>query len=169
MRFIAFVPLLVLAACSEGAAPPKQEAKAPKAEQLDAGQWEMTTEVTNVSQRDKGTPAIDTPKGSKATVASCVGESDAKKPQPALFASAGSECEYRDFYMQSGRLNATLSCSRAGLSGTIATNINGSFTADSFEGTATTETSLSGDGDVRIDSRLAGRRTGDCTAAPAKG
>jgi hypothetical protein len=166
VRFTAFVPLLVLAACSEGAAPPKQEAKAPKAEQFAAGQWEMTTEVTNVIQRDKGTPAIDTPKGSKATVMSCVAEADVKKPQPALFASAGSDCDYRDVYMQSGRLNATLSCSRAGLSGTIATNVNGSFTADTFEGTATSETSLSGDGDVRIDSKLTGRRIGDCTAAP---
>jgi hypothetical protein len=169
MRFIALVPLLVLAACSEGAAPTKQDAEAPPAEQLSAGQWEMTTEVTRLTPRDKGAPAIKTPEGSRSTTSSCVAEADVKKPQPALFAPEGSECSYRDIYMSGGRLNATLACSRAGLGGTIATNVNGSFTATTFEGDATSETSLSGDGDVRIDAKLTGRRTGDCTAAPAKG
>ena len=169
MRFIALAPLFVLAACSEGAAPAKQDAEAPAAEQLSAGQWEMTTEVTKLTQRDKGAPAIKTPEGSKSTSSSCVAEADVKKPQPDLFASEGSECSYRDMYMSGGRLNATLACSRAGLGGTIATNVNGSFTATTFEGNSTTETSLSGEGDVRIDARLTGRRTGDCTAAPAKG
>ena len=169
MRFIALAPLLVLAACSEGAAPTKQEAEAPAAEQLSAGQWEMTTEITKLTQRDKGAPAIDTPEGSRSTTSSCVAEADVKKPQPALFAGEGSECSYRDIYMRDGRLNATLACSRADLRGTIATNVNGSFTATTFEGTTSTETSLSGDGDVRIDAKLTGRRTGDCTAAPIKG
>lgn len=169
MRVIALIPLLVLAACSEGAAPPKQDAEATRAEQLTAGQWEMTTEVTKLTQRDKGAPAMNMPEGSRSTTSSCVAEADAKKPQPALFAAEGSECSYRDFYMNGGRLNATLACSRPGLSGTINTVVNGSFTATTLEGTATTETLLSGEGDVRIDSKLTGRRTGDCTAAPAKG
>ena len=169
MRFVAVAPLLVLAACSEGTAPTKQDAESPRAEQLSAGQWEMTTEVTKLTQRDKGAPAIKTPAGSRTTVSSCVAEADVKKPQPALFASEGSECSYRDFYMSGGRFNATLACSRSGLGGTLATIVNGSFTATTFEGDATTETSFSGEGDVRVDAKLTGRRTGDCSAAPAKG
>jgi hypothetical protein len=169
MRFMALAPLLVIAACSDGAAPTKQDSDAPAAEQLSAGQWEMTSEVTKLTQRDKGTPAIKAPQGSKSTSSSCVAEADVKKPQPALFAPEGSECSYRDLYMSGGRLNATLACSRAGLGGTINTNVNGSFTATTFEGNATSETSLSGDGDVRIDAKLTGRRTGECSAAPAKG
>ena len=169
MRFTALAPFLILAACSEGAAPTKQEAEAPPAEQLSAGQWEMTIEVTKLTQRDKGAPAIKTPEGSRETVSSCVVETDVKKPQPALFVPEGSECSYRDIYMSGGRLNATLACSRADLGGTMATNVNGSFTATTFEGNTTTETSLPGDGDVRVDAKLTGRRTGDCSAAPAKG
>ena len=168
MRFTTLVPLLVLAACSEGAAPTKQEGEAPAAQQLSAGQWEMTTEITKLTQRDKGAPAITTPEGSRSTTSSCVAAADVKNPPPALFAPEGTECSYRDIYMSGGRLNATLGCTRAGLGGTIATNVNGSFTATTFEGNATTETSLSGEGDVRIDAKLTGRRTGDCTAAPAK-
>ncbi len=169
MHFIALAPLLVLAACSEGAAPTKQDAEAPRAEQLSAGQWEMTTEITKLAQRDKGTPAVKTPEGSRWTTSSCVAQADVKKPQPALFAPEGWDCSYRDIYMQGGRLNATLGCSIAGLGGTVATNVNGSFTATTFEGNSTSETSLSGEGDVRIDSKMTGRRTGDCTAAPANG
>jgi hypothetical protein len=48
--------------------------------------------------------------------------------------------------------------------------VTGSFTETTLEGTASTETRLSGEGDVRIDTKLNGRRTGDCTApATTKG
>ena len=165
MRFIALTPLLILAACSEGEAPQKAETEAPAATQLGAGQWEMTSEVTDVTQRDNSPPAIKSPEGSKTTTSTCVAEADAKKPQPALLAPEGFDCTYRDIYMGSGRINATFACKSAGLSGNIATVVNGSYTADTFEGTSVTETQLSGAGDVRIQSKLTGRRTGACTAA----
>lgn len=164
MRFLALTPLLVLVACSEGAEQPKQE-EAPAATQLTAGQWEVTSEVQSLQKRDQGTPAIKAEEGSKTTSSSCVAEADVKKPQPALFVGEEGTCTYRDFYMSSGRLNATMQCKRPGLSGNIAVLVDGTFKADSFEATTTTETQLSGDGDVSIRSKLTGRRTGDCTAA----
>ncbi len=167
MRLLVLTPFLALAACSGGSEPPQTETEAPAAEQMSAGQWEMTTEVTQVVKRDKGAPAIDMPQGSKSSRSVCVAEADAKQPPPALFMPEGFDCKYRDSYVSGGRLNGTLACTRSGLGGTVATNVNGSFTADTFEGTATTETSLAGEGDARIDTKLTGRRTGDCTPAPA--
>ena len=164
MRFFALMPLLVLAACSEGEAPKKAESEAPAA-QLTAGQWEMTTEVTKVTKRDQGEPALKMPEGSKTTTSVCIAEADVKKPQPALFAPEGSECTYRDVYMSSGRMNVTLACSRPGLSGNIATSVNGSYKADSIDATAITETSLLTEGDAKIEAKLTGKRTGACTAA----
>ena len=163
MRLIALTPLLILAACSEGSEPKKADATA-AAKQLSAGQWEMTSEVTNVTQRDEGTPAIKVTQGDKTTSSVCIAEADAKKPQAALFASEGSECTHRDMYMSNGRINATLACKRPGLSGEIATLVNGNYTADTIEGTAVTETSLVGEGDVKIESKLTGKRVGDCAA-----
>ncbi len=164
MRLIALTPLLALAACSEGGEPTNKEAQAPAAKQLAAGQWEMTTEVVRVTQRDNAPPAIKSPEGSRTSTSLCVAEADAKKPQPALFAAEGSTCTYRDIYMSGGRINATLACERPGLNGSIATIVNGSYTADAIEATAVTETSLIGEGDARIEAKLTGKRGGPCQA-----
>jgi hypothetical protein len=172
MRLIALLPLLAIAACSGSSEPAKQEgeAEAAPAATIAAGQWETSTEVTSLVQRDKGAPAIKMEKGSKTSRSVCVAEADGKQPPPALLVPEGLDCKYRDAYVSGGRLNATLACTRPGLSGDISTIVNGSFTATTLEGTATIETRLSGEGDARIDTRLTGRRTGDCTApATTKG
>jgi hypothetical protein len=167
MRLFILTPFLVLAACSEGEQQPKKDAEAPK--QLSAGQWEMTSEVTKVTQRDQGKPTLPAAEGTKTTTSSCLAEADLKRPQPAFFVGEDMNCTSRDVYMSRGRANVTLACKREGLPGDIATVVNGTFTADSFEGTTTTETSLLGDGDVKIEAKLTGKRTGDCPAAPADG
>ncbi len=164
MRLIALTPLLALAACSEGE-PTNKKAEAPAAKQLAAGQWQMTTDVVKVTQRDNAPPAIKSPEGSRTSTSICVAEAEAKKPQPALFAAEGSTCTYRDIYMTGGRINATLACERPGLSGSIATIVNGSYTGDTIEATAVTETSLIGEGDARIEAKLTGKRVGPCQAA----
>jgi len=169
MRLAALTLILWLAACSGETEPAEQKSEAAAAEQFSAGQWEMATEVTKVMQRDQGPPAIDMAQGSKSSRSVCLTEAEAKKPQPALFVPEGFDCTYRDSYVRGGRVNATLACTRPGLSGNIATNINGSFTAEGFAGTSTTETSLAGQGDVRLDTKLSGRRIGACSAAPSKG
>lgn len=166
MRLLTMPLLLALAACSGETQPAENQTEAAAAEQLSPGQWEMVTLVTKVTKRDEGPPAIAMAEGSKSTRSVCIGEAEAQQPPPALFMPEGFDCKYRDAYVRGGRLNATLACTRTGLSGDIATNVNGSFTAETFEGNATTETSLSGLGDLRMDTELTGRRTGPCTAAP---
>ena len=167
MRLFILTPLLMLAACSEGEQPKKEAESAPK--QLTAGQWEMTSEVTSVTQRDKGKPALDATEGAKTTTSSCLAEADLKKPQPAFFVGEEMDCTSSDAYMSRGRANVTLACKKAGLPGDIAAIIHGTYTADSFEGTKAIETSLLGEGDMKIDAKLTGKRTGECTAAPAEG
>jgi hypothetical protein len=167
MRAIMLLPLLLVAGCSEESPPAEQQEQA-AAEHIRGGQWEMTTEVTKVVARDKGKPAVNMPQGARTTSRSCVAEADAKKPPAALFAPEGFKCDYRDAYMRNGRINSTLACTRAGLGGDIAMVVNGSYTADTIEGTSTIETRLVGEGDQKIDTKIAGRRTGHCSVAPAK-
>jgi hypothetical protein len=167
MRLFILTPLLVLAACSEGEQPAKSEAKEPAPKHFTAGQWEMTSEVTKVTQRDKGTPALPGAEGSKTTTSSCVAEPDVKRPQPALFVGDALDCTNRDVYLSRGRVNATLTCKKPGTPGEVATIVNGTYTADSFEGTSVIETSFVGEGDVKMETKLTGRRTGECTAAAA--
>lgn len=170
MRALAFVPLLLAAACSGEAEAPKQQEPA-AASQLDAGQWELTSEVTQFAKADAGAPKIDTPVGTKETRNICITEADAKKPQPGMFGGGKDECTYGDFYMSGGRLSASVNCNRPGLSGNVATRADVDFKAASLEGTLNTTTYLNTDGDVRITRKLTGRRSGACEAggAPATG
>ncbi len=164
------LPLLLLAACSDGgdgaAADSKAKAEAAKNLKLAAGQWETVAEVTKLNKQDEGAPAINTPEGTKTNSALCVAEADAKKPPPALLAGEGYECEYSNFYMSSGTLNAQLNCRREGLKGDVRMTVDGTYTADTIEANHSISTFLSGTGDVNIQSKLTGRRTGP-TCAPA--
>jgi hypothetical protein len=71
-------------------------------------------------------------------------------------------------YLSGGNLNASFACTRKGVSGRVGLTVNGSFTADSIEAEQSLSTSLPGEGDVDIVAKLTARRTGDCTAEPAK-
>ena len=161
---MALLPVLVVAACSEGDAGASKEAAAPADKTMRAGQWETTTEVTRLTKLDEGAPAIDTPAGTKASFTSCIAEADRKKPAPDLFAGEKAECEYKDFYMARGRMNATMSCQLPGV-GEVLSSVEGSNDPASFEGTISSTSRLAGSGDVRIDAKISGRRIGDCPAA----
>jgi hypothetical protein len=164
------LPLLILAACSEGGdggQSAKAKAEAARNLKLAAGQWEITAEVIKLTKQDNGQPALKTPEGSKTTASHCVAEADGKKPQPALFAGRGYSCQYGNFYMSSGTLNAQLNCRREGLAGEVRMTVDGSYTADTIEANQSISTFLSGNGDVNIQSKLTGRRTAPACAPGA--
>lgn len=171
MRALVMLPLLILAACSEGGdggQSAKAKAEAAKTLKLAAGQWETTAEVIKLTKQDNGEPAIKTPEGTKTTASHCVAEADGKKPQPVLLAGEDYDCEYGNFYMSSGTLNAQLNCRREGLAGEVRMTVDGSYTADTLEANQSISTFLSGNGDVNIQIKLTGRRTGP-TCAPTEG
>lgn len=170
MRSLALLPLLILAACSDGgdqaAADAKAKAEARKNLQLAAGQWQIATEVTRLTEQDAGPPAINTPVGSKHEENVCVAEGEGRKPNPVLFAGHQDyQCEYMNLYMSSGTINAQINCRREGLSGEIRMTIDGTYTADTITAEQSVSTFLSGNGDVTLQSRLTGRHTGPTCAA----
>ena len=120
MRILIIVPLCLAAACSGGGG--EENAAVEAADALQAGQWEITSEVTTFNKVDQGIPKIDMPVGTKETTIHCVTEADAKRPAPALFAGTGDNCKYRDVYLRGGRISAGIDCTRSGLSGQASAN-----------------------------------------------
>jgi len=166
MRGPALIAVSLLAAC--GAAPENKAAPAAAAPAPAPGQWELTAEVTRFAKSDQGTPRINTPVGTRTTENVCVGAGDRLASE--LFSGGGYRCTYPTYYVRNGRLNLTLNCRRDGLTGDIPMNVTGTFEANGIEYTRNLRTSLISDGDVEIDARVTGRRTGDCTPqAPAAG
>jgi hypothetical protein len=165
MRLLILASLCLVAACSDGAGDGGDKAVAEPPATFPAGQWEVTSEVTAFRQADKGAPKIKFAVGDKAANSACVAASEGQKPNPALFLGDGYQCSYQNAYARKGMVNESLSCTRKGLEGQVMANVEGHYTADSFEGTATTSTSLYTDGDVVFTRKLSARRTGECQAA----
>jgi hypothetical protein len=165
MRALIIVPLCLAAACSGGGGVENKAEEA--ADTLQAGQWEVSYEVTNFRSTDKATPALKAAVGDKATAPACIEAGKEDKPPPEMFAGTGYECEYKDHYVQSGRINVSLDCERDALEGHIMVTVEGTYKGDSFEGTSNSTSYLSGDGDFAMSSKFSGRRTGPACAAPA--
>ncbi len=158
------MPALALAACG-GSDGEGNKAKG-GAQSLQAGQYEVSAEVTQFRAADKGTPKIDTQPGTRTTRSVCV--TDGANLPPALFADEGFDCRNAGTgFARGGTLNINLSCRRAGLPGEVGYTVTGSYQADSFEVERQLTSSFTTDGDVVIGSTVRGRRTGDCTAEPA--
>jgi hypothetical protein len=165
MRALIIVPLCLVAAaaCSGGEEKKADEAAAT----LEAGQWEVVSEVTEFRSTDKATPALKAAKGDKVTSAACIEEGDKAKPKAELFAGAGYECKYKNSYIKNGRINASVSCERDALEGEIMMSIQGTYTGTTFEGTVDTISYLSGEGDFAMNSRMSGRKTAPACAPEA--
>lgn len=168
MRYLMLVPLAALAACG-GESEPK--AKAPERPQaLQAGQWEMSYEVSNFRRADQGQPKLNMPVGTRGTAFACIAESGTARPPMGLFAGSEFEdCAWgENFYMRNGRLVSSGLCQRDGV-GQVEVTISADFTAATFEGTAEMLTRLVSDGDVILATRIEGRRTGDCPTGAVGG
>jgi hypothetical protein len=167
MRFLIIVPLCLAAACSGGGGAEKKTDDEAAAT-MQSGQWQVTSEVTAFRSTDKATPALKAAVGDKASAPACIEAGKEDKPPAAMFAGAGYKCDYKDSYIRSGRITASLDCQRDSLEGHIFMTIDGSYKGDSFEGTSSVTSYLSGDGDFAMSSKISGRRTGPTCAAPAE-
>jgi len=165
MRILALVPLCLVASCSGGGEEKKAEEAA--AATIDGGQWETSFEVTKFGSTDQSPPAMKAAVGDKAINAICVPEAERSTPPPELFAGEGYECDYKNNYIRNGRINASINCTREGVTGDIMMTVDGSYKADSLEGTVTTTTYLPGAGDFQMDRKLTGRKTA-AACAPAE-
>lgn len=152
---------LLLAACG-GEKPAPVEEAAPK---LNAGLYELSSEVTQLTSTDRTTPATKLTQGAKEVIKACVSANGV--PAPELLAEEGDKCEVKNSYIRNGRMNAEMSCTRDSQSGPIMPAMNGSFKADSFEGEIITLTYFTKDGDYRMTRKVSAKRIGDCPAESA--
>ena len=168
MRNLTILAACSLAACSGGGDEKKVEAAAAT---MEAGQWETAFEVRSIRSTDKTEPALKAVAGDKETGSACIAAGSEATPPPALFAGPGYECTYKNSYIRGGRINAALTCTRAGLSGEIIMSVDGTYTGTSFEGTVSTSTYLVSNGDFASTRKISGRKIGPTCAAeePAAG
>jgi hypothetical protein len=163
MRIFAIVAIGMVAGCSGEAAPSDAPAKAAAA--LTAGEYAMTSTITAFRSTDGATPLTKAKLGAVTETKACVAADGTL--DPAIFAEAGDSCTSTNSYVRGGRISMQLSCTRPSAPGQIMPGVDATFTADAFEGTATTTTYLQGFGDYALTRTIAAKRVGDCPAEVA--
>ena len=160
MRIWGIIAVAMLAACSSETPPP---AEVEAAKSLMPGEYAMTSKVTAFRSTDGATPASKAKVGDMIVTKACVAADGTI--DPAIFAEAGDKCKATNSYVSGGRLSLQLSCTRPSVPGQIMPGVDGKFTADHFEGTATTTTYLTGYGDYALTRTISAKRVGDCPPA----
>ncbi|HEX5185187.1 MAG TPA: DUF3617 family protein [Allosphingosinicella sp.] len=153
MRILTIVPFcLVVAACS-GDETNNQAAQAVP-ESLPAGTWHAQFEVTSFASTDNSKPALKAKVGDKEQDSNCVTEAQRAQPAPELFVGSGYSCTYKTSYIKDGMINASLTCTRPEFKGEVAMSVQGSYTANGFEGTVDTNSYFPGTGDFTMSRKF---------------
>jgi hypothetical protein len=168
MRKIWLLAMAGVAACSGDGGSETANKVDPASIKLEPGEWELTSEITNMTLADKGSAAMPMKVGMKTTTTSCITPEQVEQPQPTLFSNSKDTCTYKNFYMSRGRLVASMSCKQPGMDGEVQMSVEGKYTNSSMEVTTELATSLVGPGDVKVNAKMTGKRLGDCPAEPAE-
>ncbi len=167
MRQIGLVALLALAACSESGAKQSAEEVADTLSdvRIQAGLWEATNEVVDVSSPALPAEVLAQMKGQKTTVRNCVTPEQAAKPDANfLAAQKDSSCTYQDFAMRGGRMTGTMTCKPPGADGAMVMTLDGRYGAAEYDMAVTMKTTGMAKGQtMTMRARTTGRRVGDCT------
>ena len=137
---------------------------------LQPGEWEMKTEVVNVSAEGLPPGMMDSMKQSAAsTTRTCMTPEEAKGPKGDLFADDKSgNCKSEGFRWAGGRIQGKTICTSPGGPGKTVMEMDGRYSAQSIDMTMKSETDLGGKA-MKMEMRMSGRRVGECTAATKEG
>jgi hypothetical protein len=136
---------------------------------LEPGEWEMKTEVVNVSA--EGLPA-GIAEGMKAQAASttrtCMTPEEAKGPKGDMFSGNQSNCKSEGFSWSGGRISGKTVCTGTGGAGRTEMAMDGHYSAQNIDMTMKSKTDLAGKA-MTMEMRVSGRRVGECTAGTKEG
>lgn len=128
------------------------------------GQWEMRVEIA--AMEVPGMPQGAMPQIPATTIRHCVTPEEAGRPGAGFLTgnqdAAQNDCTYENFSTANGRVQGTVTCRVA--EGTMRTTMDGRITPTSIEMTQQMEMSGTGMPNTRTESRVTGRRVGDCEA-----
>lgn len=180
--------LATLAACGGGTGADKDgDGKITKDEmaseasnvKIEAGEWEITNEITSVDMDEAKIPAeargaadamIKGMVGQKQVTKNCVTEEQAKKPGADFFQTGDSgDCTYKEFVMSDGTLKLAMTCTSPAdpaskEKATADITMNGKYTATSYDLTATFSSELPQMGTMAFNAKTTGKRIGECPA-----
>lgn len=148
---------IILAACASMAI-------ATSAAAIDPGQWQSTTQMTDIQLPGDVPPQVADmvrqQMGEAASSSMCITQDDIDDAPQRLFDQSEGECSYSEFNMEGGQLNATATCDTG--QGTLTMTMSGTYTATTYE----MQMSMNGDagmGPMSMTYETTGERAGSCS------
>jgi hypothetical protein len=133
---------------------------------LAPGEWEMTMQMVRMSGMPEGADASNFP---ATTIRTCLTPEEARRPGADFLTGSGENngCTYENMSMTGGRMQGSVQCATA--EGTMNATFDGQFSPNSYEVTHQARMSGAGAAETEFESRITGRRIGDCPANSAAG
>jgi hypothetical protein len=136
---------------------------------LQPGEWEMKTEVVNVSAEGLPAGIADGMKAqASSTTKTCMTPEEAKGPKGDIFAGKDNNCKSEGFSWSGGTIKGKTVCTGQGGAGKTEMEMDGKYSAQSIDMTMKSKTDLGGKA-MTMEMRVQGRRIGECTAATKEG
>lgn len=138
---------------------------------LQPGEWEMKTEVVNVSAEGLPAGIADGMKAqASSTTKTCMTPEEAKGPKGDIFAGNQANCKSEGFSWSGGRIKGKTTCTGQGGAGKTVMEMDGQYSPQSIDMTMKSETDLGIQGKaMKMEMHVTGRRVGECSAATKEG
>lgn len=150
MRILATVPVIIFGGMLSASAP----------NDIQAGQWESTSQITSVEGEGLPPGMADMMTSQVQTTSYCMTQAEIDDNPQAMFDQSDGQCQYTDFNMGGGRLDATAVCNTP--QGSMQMEMSGTYTATTFqsENRMVMNTPM---GNITMTAKSSGKRTGACT------
>jgi hypothetical protein len=140
--------------------------------QLQPGQWEMVTQITNIEVPGAPPEMAEAMRAAAArqrqTQNRCITPQEAANPGASMMnAGQATGCNFTEQNFSGGTMRLVGTCQAPGGQGQVATRMEGTYTATTMEARITAEVTMANappgsPRTVRSTGTLMGRRTGDC-------
>jgi len=159
----------LLAGCGETAEEPGNETSANEVAQqlaqlrIEPGLWERSTEVMSISAAGMPVEAARRRTGPRDSARNCITPEQAARPNATFLATReNSNCSYRDFVMEGGRMSGTMTCSGRDGRGEIRTFMQGEYRPQGYDVRMRMVAPMANGEEMTTEVRVRGRRVGEC-------
>lgn len=150
MKFLATVPVLAFGAMLSASAPGD----------IQAGEWESTSQIMTVEGEGLPPGMADMMTSQVHTTSHCITQEEIDDSPQAMFDQSEGQCQYTDFNMGGGKLDATAVCNTP--QGSMQMEMTGTYTSTTYESRnkMVMNTPV---GAITMNAKASGKRTGACT------
>lgn len=131
---------------------------------MDPGQWEATNEILSATAPGLPPEALRSMVGQKNVVSNCLTPEQAAKPSASFLAGQkGSQCTYKDFSLDDGKMSGQISCTGGQMPGTMVMQMDGKYSPRDYSMNMEMKAEgMPGGATMTIKAKTTARRTGDC-------